>query len=179
MDPYDFYIHPNYIYNRNAYYPYFHPSYPYYCTGYSYYSPEYNSTVYNRYPVLNDPPDVSGNWETYFGSGPTKSIMNLTQQGNTVTGTYEFDSKKGQIQGLLSGYTLRGEWSQTPSYQYPNDRGQLIFDFTPQVHQPFDFTGYWSYGTNEPQRTPEFLWKGHKFGFILGVPMPEFGTMPR
>jgi hypothetical protein len=134
------------------------------------------SLSYRDQPQRN-PSNISGKWETYFGAN-TKSIIEFTQQGNTVTGTYSFDSKNGKIQGSLFGNTLRGEWSQVPSYQYPNDRGQLVFDFTPpNVEQPFDFEGYWSYGTEEPKHTPEFLWKGRKIGSILGVPMPEFGRM--
>jgi hypothetical protein len=116
-----------------------------------------NSNDFYFSPTTN----VSGKWETPFGA-EKGCILQFTQQGNLVTGTYMIESRKVNIQGTLSGNILRGEWAQSPTYQYPNDRGQLVFFFDPQVGNPTKFEGYWSYGTNLRQQAPQFFFRGQK-----------------
>jgi hypothetical protein len=47
-----------------------------------------------------------GPWETSFG------IMNLTQSGNSVAGTYNYSGKSGTINGLVTGNHLKGTWTE-------------------------------------------------------------------
>lgn len=60
----------------------------------------------------------TGTWNTNWG------LMNLTRSGNTVTGTYAQNA--GTITGSISGNTVSGTWSNAPSYQPPNDAGDII-----------------------------------------------------
>ena len=79
----------------------------------------------------------SGTWNSDWG------MMQLMQSGNQVTATYTHD--QGRIMGTVSGNILTGTWSESPSYQPPDDAGDLILTMAPDGNT---FTGNWRYGTN-------------------------------
>ena len=60
-----------------------------------------------------------GEWDSNWGK------MVLIQSGSAVTGTYTHD--KGKISGTISGNTLTGTWSESPSYAPPSDAGDIEF----------------------------------------------------
>jgi hypothetical protein len=78
-----------------------------------------------------------GTWKTAFGT------MQLTQTDTDVTGTYE--SKDGKIVGKVSGGTLVGTWSQSPSYAPPADGGDFEFTLAADGQS---FTGRYRYGSD-------------------------------
>jgi hypothetical protein len=47
-----------------------------------------------------------GPWTTTFG------IMNLTQSGDSVAGTYSYSGKSGTINGLVTSNHLKGTWTE-------------------------------------------------------------------
>ena len=51
----------------------------------------------------------TGTWDTSWSGGGAR--MHLTQNGNRVTGTFEY--KGGTIDGTISGNRLTGRWTQT------------------------------------------------------------------
>ena len=69
--------------------------------------------------------------------------MELLQNGNTVTGTYSWD--EGKIEGTVSGTTLRGTWSESPSYAPPDDAGDFEFTLSADGNS---FSGQWRYGSD-------------------------------
>jgi|GEM_PF-812073 len=91
-------------------------------------------------PVTVGACDWTGTWNTVWGS--LSSQMHLQQTGNRVTGTYEWDN--GKIEGLVSGNTLTGTWSEAPSYSPPGDAGDFEFTISPDCNS---FTGRWRYGS--------------------------------
>jgi len=90
-------------------------------------------------PEPGDSPTLNwaGTWDTNWG------IMHLSQTGSQVTGTYEHDS--GKIEGNLSGNTLTGTWSESPSYAPPDDAGDVEVTMSPDLGS---FTGQWRYGSS-------------------------------
>ena len=91
--------------------------------------------------VLN----ISGDWNTNEGK------VTFNQIGNKVTGTYKFGD--GKIEGTINGNILEGYWSEAPTYECPNDKGKLIFEFDSSGNT---FEGKWSYCEDEPLR----IWNG-------------------
>jgi pimeloyl-ACP methyl ester carboxylesterase len=81
--------------------------------------------------------NFSGTWNTDFGT------MRLSASGSSVTGTYDYQG--GKITGAISGNTLNGKWSQQPSYNPPNDAGDLQFTLSTDTTS---FTGQWRYGSS-------------------------------
>lgn len=81
-------------------------------------------------------PDFSGMWITPFGT------MEITQTGNRIQGTYE--QNHGEISGDVIGNVLVGSWSEAPSYQAPNDKGNLELLLSMDRKT---FTGRWRYGS--------------------------------
>jgi len=79
----------------------------------------------------------SGSWNSDWGT------MQFTQSGNEVTATYTHD--EGRIRGTVSGNTLTGTWSESPSYQPPDDAGDVILTMAADGNS---FTGNWRYGIN-------------------------------
>jgi hypothetical protein len=79
----------------------------------------------------------SGSWDSEWGT------MQFTQSGNQVTATYTYYD--GRITGTASGDTLAGTWSQSPSYQPPEDAGDVVFTMADDGNS---FTGNWRFGTN-------------------------------
>ena len=82
--------------------------------------------------------DWNGTWQTNWGE------MVLTVKGNVVEGYYEHDS--GKIKGVLTdnGKVIKGRWSESPSYEMPNDAGEIEFTLASDD----SFTGKWKYGTS-------------------------------
>lgn len=93
-------------------------------------------------------PSFAGTWETKYG------VMELVVTGDRVNGTYAYDS--GRITGVIGpdGMTLRGTWSESPTYMPPNDSGDVVFTLSPDGNS---FTGWWWYG---PQRGEGTEWSG-------------------
>jgi hypothetical protein len=73
--------------------------------------------------------------------------MTLSIIGNRVSGTYEYAG--GQIEGIISGHTLTGTWTQT------SGKGKIVFDFNNDYSS---FTGKWGYNND----TPSNEWNGTK-----------------
>lgn len=70
------------------------------------------------------------------------NAMRFRQDGNKVTGTYDY--RNGRIEGALSGHTLTGRWTQD------NAKGRIRFEFNDDFTA---FTGKWSYNDDEPTST--------------------------
>lgn len=70
------------------------------------------------------------------------NAMRFRQDGNKVTGTYDY--RNGRIEGTLSGHTLTGRWTQD------NAKGRIRFEFNDDFTA---FTGKWSYNDDEPTST--------------------------
>jgi hypothetical protein len=79
----------------------------------------------------------SGTWDSNWGD------MTLTQSGNQVTGDYTHDT--GRIVATVSGNTLRGTWSEYPSYAPPDDAGEFVFTLAADSQS---FSGDWRYGSS-------------------------------
>ena len=69
--------------------------------------------------------------------------MNLSQSGNQVTGTYTYQG--GQFTGYATGNTLVGTWSEQPTYNPPDDAGDVQFTMSADG---YTFTGFWRYGSS-------------------------------
>jgi hypothetical protein len=79
----------------------------------------------------------SGSWDTNWG------IMTLSQSGDQVTGTYVYRS--GRISGTVTGNTLTGTWSESPTYQPPEQAGDVILKLS---NDRMAITGDWRYGSS-------------------------------
>lgn len=86
----------------------------------------------------------NGTWDSDFGT------LKLTTSGSSVSGTYNYLG--GNVTGTVSGNTLAGTWSQQPSFQPPNDAGDLQFTF----NSDGSFSGQWRYGSSGDWQT----WNG-------------------
>jgi hypothetical protein len=96
-------------------------------------------------------PDVAGGCTAWNGTWTSDfGTLKLTTNGSAVTGTY--DSSGGQVTGQASGSGLSGTWSQQPSYQPPNDAGDLQFT----LNSDGSFSGQWRYGSSGDWQT----WNG-------------------
>lgn len=78
-----------------------------------------------------------GEWESNWGD------MVLSQGGGAVTGTYTWEL--GRITGTVSGNTLVGTWSESPSYSPDKDAGAIEFTMSDDGKT---FTGKWCYGSS-------------------------------
>ena len=83
----------------------------------------------------------SGTWSTTYG------MMHLTQTGNQVTGTYDYNN--GHITGTVSGDVLTGTWSEAPTYNVPDHAGDFQFTMSSDgktFHGSwrFDSSGSWT-----------------------------------
>jgi len=79
----------------------------------------------------------AGTWSTSYGT------MQLSQSGASVTGNYESNSSR--LIGTASGNTLKGTWSELPTYTAPDDAGD--FQFTMSADGT-SFSGGWRYGSS-------------------------------
>jgi hypothetical protein len=86
--------------------------------------------------VVPAPTPWTGSWDSSWG------VMELTQNGDKVTGTYPHDT--GKITGTVSGNTLTGTWSESPSYSPPKDAGDFVITLAGDGES---FTGNWRYGS--------------------------------
>ncbi|HEX7364673.1 MAG TPA: hypothetical protein VF366_05865 [Dehalococcoidia bacterium] len=77
----------------------------------------------------------AGTWDTSWGT------MVLTQTGDSVSGTYTWDS--GHIEGSVTGNVFSGLWSEAPSYNLPDDAGTVVLTLSPDSNS---ITGNWRYG---------------------------------
>lgn len=91
--------------------------------------------------------DVSGTWITGWKGAPVK--MYLFQEGNLVTGTYEFND--GKVVGVLNGNILEGGWVELDNV------GNFRFAFFDNGTR---FEGNWGYGKDS---TGAGIWYGRKF----------------
>lgn len=88
--------------------------------------------------VLFTPPAPwEGTWDTTFG------IMTLTQSGDFVMGSYSFQD--GVITGTVSGRTLTGTWSEGPTYEPPDQAGDVILTISGNGTA---ISGKWRFGTS-------------------------------
>jgi ribosomal protein L13 len=79
--------------------------------------------------------------------------MTLAQNGDKVTGTYIHDD--GKVVGTVSGNTLTGTWSESPSYNPPDDAGDFVLTLSADGKT---ITGNWRYGSNTG--TWDGTWEG-------------------
>jgi hypothetical protein len=81
----------------------------------------------------------AGTWDTNWGD------MTCSVDGQTVNCTYVHDN--GIIEAVLSsdGITMEGTWSESPSYQPPDDGGRVTFTLSADGNS---INGYWWYGQN-------------------------------
>lgn len=125
---------------------------------------QYKNKLSNR---QNDILNISGEWNTDDG----KVMFN--QEDNNVTGIYKFGDAR--IEGIINGNILEGYWYESPTYECPNDKGRLRFEFDSSANT---FEGKWSYCENELNRT----WNGVREQSALplnisGEWYTEFGKM--
>ena len=102
------------------------------------------SGIGRQVSVTNDDQGVlNGVFSTDFNE------MTLTQNGNTVTGTYKH--LNGRIEGTMNGHTLTGFWFQS------NGKGKFVFEFNSDFSA---YTGKWGYNDAEPSSK----WDGKRTG---------------
>jgi hypothetical protein len=82
------------------------------------------------------PTPWSGSWDSDWG------IMEFTQTGDQVSATYTHNN--GRIKGTISGNTLTGTWSESPSYTAPSHAGDVTFTLADDGKS---FAGKWRYGS--------------------------------
>lgn len=82
----------------------------------------------------------TGTWEHYPRLGP----MWLAQNGSSVSGSYDWDY--GRLSGVVEGDTLRGQWSEWPTYAPPVDAGSFVFTISPDCRS---FSGIYNYGSED------------------------------
>ncbi len=95
--------------------------------------------------------NYGGSWETNWGE------MNLTQNGNAITGTYVHDT--GRLDGGLVDGVFVGKWSEAPSYSEPNDAGDVVLYFGGSCDS---FTGLWAYGVHEDGKDWQGTFEGSR-----------------
>jgi hypothetical protein len=82
----------------------------------------------------------SGTWDTSWPTG--HAIMELTQNGTHVVGSYDHDN--GRIAGSIQGSVLTGTWSESPTYSPSEDAGDVEFSIAPNC---LTFTGRFRFGS--------------------------------
>jgi len=87
-------------------------------------------------PSVTVTPASTGAWSgTWKVTGSWGDVV-LTQNGNTITGTYAHEG--GTVTGTVSGNVLTGTWTQTGN----NRSGQFEFTMAPNE---IEFTVKWKY----------------------------------
>ena len=89
----------------------------------------------------------AGAWTTNWGA------FTLTLKGTKATGSYTHDG--GRITGTASGRTLRGNWSESPTYKGPKDAGSFTITLSADGTS---FKGTWKYADGTLGR--DTTWKG-------------------
>lgn len=87
---------------------------------------------------------IAGTWDTDF------QRMTISVSGSRVTGSYAYAG--GQIEGVVSGNTVRGTWTQT------NGRGAFVWQVS---SDGMSFTGTWGYNASE---SAGGKWNGTRVG---------------
>lgn len=92
---------------------------------------------------------VPGSWETDYekgnDSGLVHTILNLSQNGNAVHGTYE---NGAVMDGTISGTHFSGHW------QNGRNHGTVEFEFDSNFR---NFQGWWAFDSDGKHHT----WAGH------------------
>lgn len=88
------------------------------------------------YHIYASESDFESTWSTNWGE------MKLKQEGSKVTGTYTHDS--GKIDAVVSGNSLKGKWSESPTYKEPGDAGDVELKMG---NDGKSFAGLWRYGS--------------------------------
>jgi hypothetical protein len=107
--------------------------------------------------------NITGTWNTDFGK------MVITQSGSTVHGEYDHDD--GKLDGILSGKTLTGRWSESPSYKGPSDAGGVVLTFSDNYAS---FSGTWGYD----QASTGGSWSGTKASASTSTPISTPVVVP-
>jgi len=76
-----------------------------------------------------------GLWETNWGQ------MRFVEVGDSVQASYGHD--EGVIKGVVRNGVLTGVWLEAPTYEFPDDGGQVEFIIAPDANS---FLGKWRYG---------------------------------
>jgi len=110
----------------------------------------------------------SGTWRGQLGS--YEEILTTTQNGNQVTGGYTTtdDNDIGQVAGTVSGYQFTGRWSETPSYQPPDNAGDMELTLSPDGQS---MTGRWRFGSSGGWSTITYIRTGFSTGTGTGTGM--------
>jgi hypothetical protein len=87
----------------------------------------------------------SGTW--WAGGEDYEEYLTTTQNGNQVSGSYTTNdpNDKGNIAGIVSGNQWTGMWSETPTYQPPDDAGDMELTLAPDGQS---MTGRYRYGSS-------------------------------
>lgn len=78
-----------------------------------------------------------GTWTSNLGD------VVLRREGDKLTGTYPHD--QGRIEGVVVSNTLTGMWAEAPSYESPNDSGDLEITLSADCQS---FSAKWRYGSS-------------------------------
>ena len=81
----------------------------------------------------------AGTWDTNWG------VMTCSVDGQAVKCNYTHDDGKIDAQLNPDGITMEGTWSESPSYQPPEDAGRVTFSLSADGNT---ISGYWWYGQN-------------------------------
>ena len=100
-----------------------------------------NAQSQTALPVAN----VGGAWDTTWGGG--RAVLDLTQQGAAVTGTYS-GTNEGKVKGTLAGNVLTGNWIGT------GDGGAFVLTFSADGKS---FKGTWGMDRSKTDGGP---WTG-------------------
>jgi hypothetical protein len=95
--------------------------------------------------------DLTGTWD--FVGIDTHTLV-ITQSGNTIHGDYVDQS--GKIDGVLSGNSFTGTWSESPTYKGPNDAGKFVLTLASDCNS---LSGTWGY---DQASTGGHTWVGTK-----------------
>jgi hypothetical protein len=105
-------------------------------------------TLGSQAPQLNYDNIWTGKWECdmgKFGKPSHKIITMLTQTGNKVSGTCDWENGKITATVAKTASYLLGSWSELPSYKPPDDAGDLEFILSADGNS---FVGKWRYGSS-------------------------------
>jgi len=109
-------------------------------------APPLGPTLQPEAPISAEPAvsarTFAGTWTTDWGN------MRLRQSGTHLEGDY--DHEQGRITGEVAGNVLTGAWSEAPSYQPPQDGGELQFTLSADGNS---WTSRWRYGSTGEWRT--------------------------
>lgn len=85
--------------------------------------------------LFTPPTPWAGTWDSTYG------VMQLSQSGDFVMGSYTFQD--GVITGTVTGRTLAGTWGEGPTYEPPDQAGDVILTISSDGSS---LTGKWRNG---------------------------------